>query len=108
MQVHTVYHKESELGTKTGKELHFDIGVGVYKFEESQMVKNIDGYGKFSFYQFKVENLQVTVSEIGSKSCLDVDPKFFKDKGIDISFYRPFYEHMACPDSNDVEFSGSI
>ena len=57
MQVHTVYHKESELGSKTGKELHFDIGIGVYKLDEGTMVKNIDGYGKFSFYQFKVENM---------------------------------------------------
>ena len=31
-QVHTVYHKASDVGTRTGKEMHFDIGIGAYDF----------------------------------------------------------------------------
>ena len=109
-QVHTVYHKASDIGTRTGKEMHFDIGIGAYDFSRGggNKVWNLEGYGKFSFFSYKFADQKVSIDEIGSKSCLEAGAKFFDGIDENKAELKSTLNGATCPDSNDIELAGSV
>ena len=100
----TIYHDHEELGIKTAKEIHFDIGVGAYYQGQPDMI-DIDGYGKIRIFQMDSIENEISLSELTLKPCLEADSKL---KGLSEGneLITKTFNGARCADPKEIMFQG--